>query len=300
MAELPLCWPIAFADLAPPSAPVAELSPWLWVGGGIFLVLALFLTAWWLFPLFSVQVLLWLAHRFIYRIKVLGRDHVPKTGGALIVCNHVTFIDWLLLSAALPRQAHFLVFAGYSRHWIFGRILKAARAIPVDGSAGPRSIMQALRAAAEAVKNGELVCIFAEGGADPHRLSAAVPARLRADHQEQPRADRAGVPRPCLGEHLQLSRRQVLLEVAAEASVSGHVAFGKPLPPTSDAPSMSARRSRSCPPTRPCARSPTAGRCIASSSAWRAASVSPVSSIRSRRQERSPQLRRSAGRRHDA
>src|SRR5262249_6610971 len=100
----------------------------------------------------------------VYRIRVFGAQNVPASGPALLVCNHVTFIDWLLILASQKRFVRFLVFAGYTRHWLFAPILRWVGAIPVDSSAGPRAIVQALRAASEALKRGELVCIFAEGG----------------------------------------------------------------------------------------------------------------------------------------
>jgi acyl-[acyl-carrier-protein]-phospholipid O-acyltransferase/long-chain-fatty-acid--[acyl-carrier-protein] ligase len=114
-------------------------------------------------PLVPLRVLVWvLAHTF-YRIRVRGAENVPATGGALLVCNHVTFIDWLLLAAVQRRTIRFVVLAAHARHWAFRPFLRWAGAIPVDGDGGPKAIVQALHAAGAALARGELVCIFAEG-----------------------------------------------------------------------------------------------------------------------------------------
>jgi acyl-[acyl-carrier-protein]-phospholipid O-acyltransferase/long-chain-fatty-acid--[acyl-carrier-protein] ligase len=125
-------------------------------------LLALLLLCW-LRPNLVVRAVLWLVSHTVYRLQVHGAANVPATGGALLVCNHVSFIDWLLLLTAQRRFVRFIVFAAYARHPLFRHFLRRAGAIPIDGSAGPKAIVQALRTAAEAVRRGELVCLFAEG-----------------------------------------------------------------------------------------------------------------------------------------
>src|SRR6266498_33462 len=57
----------------------------------------------WRWPMLCVRAVLWLATHTIYRVRVHGAEHVPKTGPALLVCNHITYIDWLLLLATQRR-----------------------------------------------------------------------------------------------------------------------------------------------------------------------------------------------------
>jgi acyl-[acyl-carrier-protein]-phospholipid O-acyltransferase/long-chain-fatty-acid--[acyl-carrier-protein] ligase len=114
-------------------------------------------------PMAFVRAFLWLLTHSIYRLRVVGRENVPPTGGALLVCNHLSFIDWLLLLAAQPRFIRFLIYAPYANLWGFRHLLRWARVIPIDGSGGPRAILKALHAASDALAAGELVCIFAEG-----------------------------------------------------------------------------------------------------------------------------------------
>jgi acyl-[acyl-carrier-protein]-phospholipid O-acyltransferase/long-chain-fatty-acid--[acyl-carrier-protein] ligase len=108
--------------------------------------------------------LLWLPAHLLYRIRVIGREHVPATGPALFVCNHVSFIDAFLVFLAQPRLVRFLIWAPFTKVPGMRWFLRLAHVIPIDGSGGPRAIVQSLRMASEALAKGDVVCIFAEGG----------------------------------------------------------------------------------------------------------------------------------------
>jgi acyl-[acyl-carrier-protein]-phospholipid O-acyltransferase/long-chain-fatty-acid--[acyl-carrier-protein] ligase len=156
---LPLCGPLlAAADAAPG-----------WFGPGVLLLglAALALCGLVLLgrrrPLLPLRAVVWLAAHTLYRVHVYGRPNVPETGGALIVCNPVTFVDWLLLLPTLRRPVRFVLFAAYARSWPWRSILRWAGAIAIDGSGGPKSVVRALREASAALARGELVCLFAEG-----------------------------------------------------------------------------------------------------------------------------------------
>jgi acyl-[acyl-carrier-protein]-phospholipid O-acyltransferase / long-chain-fatty-acid--[acyl-carrier-protein] ligase len=116
-----------------------------------------------LMPDSLVRLLLWLFTKTIYRIRVEGRDHIPEKGGALFVCNHVSFVDGPLLMAATDRKIHFIIEKSYyERRWIkpFGGMLGL---IPIASNLGPRELIESLREAREKICAGEVVCIFAEG-----------------------------------------------------------------------------------------------------------------------------------------
>src|SRR5437773_5436431 len=107
--------------------------------------------------------LLWVLTHTLYRIKVFGRQNVPEHGGALLVCNHLSHVDALLLVASTRRHIRFIMFKGiYERPWIkpLARILGV---IPISSDLRPREMIQSLRDASDAIKQGEIVCIFAEG-----------------------------------------------------------------------------------------------------------------------------------------
>jgi acyl-[acyl-carrier-protein]-phospholipid O-acyltransferase / long-chain-fatty-acid--[acyl-carrier-protein] ligase len=99
----------------------------------------------------------------IYWLRVMGRENVPAKGAALLVCNHVSYVDWLLVMASQRRFVRFVVWAGWTKKWGLRHLLRWAGCIPIDGTAGPRAVVKSLRAASDALSRGELVCIFAEG-----------------------------------------------------------------------------------------------------------------------------------------
>ena len=117
----------------------------------------------WLLPDSLLRFVFWLLTQTVYRIRVKGRQHIPGKGGALFVCNHLSLVDALLLLASTDRHVRFIMFKGiYEQPWVkpFAKIL---RAIPISSEVRPREMLQALRTASEAIQNGEVVCIFAEG-----------------------------------------------------------------------------------------------------------------------------------------
>jgi acyl-[acyl-carrier-protein]-phospholipid O-acyltransferase/long-chain-fatty-acid--[acyl-carrier-protein] ligase len=116
-----------------------------------------------LLPDSLLRFVLWLATRTIYRIRVDGRDNIPSKGGALFVCNHTSFVDALLLIAATDRTVRFIMFKDiYEQRWVkpFAKILGV---IPISSHQQPRELIKSLQTASEAIKSGEVVCIFAEG-----------------------------------------------------------------------------------------------------------------------------------------
>ena len=131
------------------------------VGGLLTLAGAIYVL--FLLPDALLRFVLWALTNTIYKIRIVGRDHFPAKGGALLVCNHLSFADALLLIAATDRPIRFLMFKGiYEQRWIkpFAKIL---RVIPVSSEQRPRELLHSLQAASEAIRNGEVVCIFAEG-----------------------------------------------------------------------------------------------------------------------------------------
>ncbi len=114
-------------------------------------------------PHFFLRTILWLISNTLYRIRVFGRYNIPETGGALLVANHTSFLDALVITAALDRRVRFVMHRGeYDVPWIkpLARIMEA---IPVSAGGGPREVVQSLRSATESLSAGDLVCIFAEG-----------------------------------------------------------------------------------------------------------------------------------------
>ncbi len=97
-----------------------------------------------------------------YRVRVFDHENVPKTGGALLVPNHLSWIDGFLIMMCTRRGVRPIVYAGNFQSNRMKRFANTWKAILVSG--GPKSIVRALQQAQEAIQDGDLVCIFAEGG----------------------------------------------------------------------------------------------------------------------------------------
>lgn len=140
-----------------------QLSPLaIFLVGGI-MTLAGAIYVLWLLPDAVLRFVLWLLTRTVYRIRVVGRDHIPSKGGALFVCNHLSLADAMLMLASTDRNVRFMMYhAHYELPWIkpFARMLGV---IPISSEQRPREMIKSLQTASEAIKNGDVVCIFAEG-----------------------------------------------------------------------------------------------------------------------------------------
>lgn len=116
-------------------------------------------------PEFFLRLVSWLLVHSIYRVKKYDLSHIPKEGPALIVCNHVSFVDPALLLGVLPRPARFVMWHSFYELPVVGNLFKWLNSIPIGNSRSrPELVNQAFDKIAEALENGELVVIFPEGG----------------------------------------------------------------------------------------------------------------------------------------
>jgi 1-acyl-sn-glycerol-3-phosphate acyltransferase len=83
-------------------------------------------------PIILVRLPLWVLCHTVYRLHVLGRDNIPASGAALLVCNHVSYLDWLFILAGQKRHIHFVIFAGWTNVWGLRHILNWAGVIPIS------------------------------------------------------------------------------------------------------------------------------------------------------------------------
>jgi len=116
-----------------------------------------------LLPDSLVRLVGFIVTKTIYRIKVVGRDNIPERGGALFVCNHLSFIDVLLLQASTDRPIRFIMYAGYMKQKVLGTFARIMKCIPISSESRPRDLIKSLKVASQAIRDGEVVCIFAEG-----------------------------------------------------------------------------------------------------------------------------------------
>lgn len=116
-----------------------------------------------LLPYPLVRLCVWFLTHTIYRIKIVDKNRMPARGGALIVANHISFIDAVLIVVCVHRPVRFLMSREIFHVPWLNPLCRFARAIPIDRKDNPKEIIRALNAAKQALKDGEVVCIFPEG-----------------------------------------------------------------------------------------------------------------------------------------
>lgn len=213
----------------------ADQTLWDWLTDYWWLVLIVLIVLSVGVCVFVVRVPLWILTHTLYRLRVHGLENIPDQGPALLVSNHVSYIDALLIMAASKRRVRFLIWAPFMGVPGLRVILRMANVIPIQGTGGPRAIIQALRTASEALANGEVVCIFAEGGIT--RTGFLLPFQ-RGFEQIVKRSPAPIVP-ICIdhvwGSIFSFQGGKFFWKWPQRIPYVAHVNVGKPLPATADA-----------------------------------------------------------------
>jgi acyl-[acyl-carrier-protein]-phospholipid O-acyltransferase/long-chain-fatty-acid--[acyl-carrier-protein] ligase len=117
----------------------------------------------WLLPDTLLRLVLWIAAHTLYRLDLRGQENIPARGGALLTPNHSSWIDAVLLLISTDRPIRFLMFKGVYEHPLIKPFARMLKIIPIASDQGPREMIHSLREASDALRNGEVVCIFPEG-----------------------------------------------------------------------------------------------------------------------------------------
>ncbi len=118
-----------------------------------------------LVPEFLLRFIDWILINTLYRIRLAGLENIPQEGAALLVCNHVSFMDPLIILGSVRRPVRFVMYYKIYDLPLMRPLFRAAKAIPIAGSREDPELLQ--RAFAEVdreLADGNLVCIFPEGG----------------------------------------------------------------------------------------------------------------------------------------
>ncbi|MDR3444128.1 MFS transporter [Dyella sp.] len=116
-------------------------------------------------PEFLMRFITWVLVNTLYRVRVDGLENIPEEGPALLVCNHVSFMDPLLLMANLRRPARFVMYYKIFNIPVLKFVFHTAKAIPIAGQKeDPEVLNRAYEEVDAALADGDLVCIFPEGG----------------------------------------------------------------------------------------------------------------------------------------
>ncbi len=115
-------------------------------------------------PEFSMRFLVWLLGHSMYRMRQRGLEAIPEEGPAVLVCNHVSFVDALLIAGAVRRPVRFVMYYKIFRLPVLNFIFRTAGAVPIAGRQEDEATYhQAFERISRYLEEGELVCIFPEG-----------------------------------------------------------------------------------------------------------------------------------------
>jgi acyl-[acyl-carrier-protein]-phospholipid O-acyltransferase / long-chain-fatty-acid--[acyl-carrier-protein] ligase len=189
----------------------------------------------WLLPDSLIRLVLWIAAHTIYRLDLKGQENIPARGGALLTPNHSSWVDAVLLIAATDRPIRFLMFRGVYEHPLIKPFAKILKIIPIASDQGPREMIHSLREASEALRNGEVVCIFPEG--EITRIGQMLPFRRGFERIVK------GIDVPIVpvnidgiwGSIFSFSGGHFLWKWPRRIPYPVRLTFGKPLPATSTA-----------------------------------------------------------------
>jgi 1-acyl-sn-glycerol-3-phosphate acyltransferase len=118
-----------------------------------------------LVPEYLLRFIAFIATRCLYRFKVRGDEHLPTEGAAIIACNHVSFVDAIVLMAASPRPIRFIMDHRIFQVPVLGWLFRLAKAIPIaPQKEDPAAYAAAFAAAEQVLAEGDLLGIFPEGG----------------------------------------------------------------------------------------------------------------------------------------
>jgi 1-acyl-sn-glycerol-3-phosphate acyltransferase len=118
-----------------------------------------------LVPEFLMRFIVWMLIHGVYRLKKRGVENIPEEGAALIACNHVSFVDALVLAAASPRPIRFIMDHRIFKIPVLNFVFREGRAIPIaPAKEDPQMLERAYDEVAKALADGDLVGIFPEGG----------------------------------------------------------------------------------------------------------------------------------------
>ncbi|QTA78285.1 MFS transporter, phospholipid/glycerol acyltransferase domain-containing [Desulfonema limicola] len=115
-------------------------------------------------PEFTMRFLIWILTHTMYRVKHKGLENIPDEGPAVLVCNHVSFVDGLIIAGACRRPIRFVMFEPIYRLPILNFIFRTGKAIPITSQkTDPETFNKAFEMISQTLEEGELICIFPEG-----------------------------------------------------------------------------------------------------------------------------------------
>lgn len=138
-------------------------------------------------PEFVLRFVAWVLTRVMYRLRATGLEHVPAEGAAVIVCNHVSFVDWMIIGGLVKRPIRFVMDHRIAAMPFVRVLFERGKTIPIAPAREDAALLErAFERVAEELRDGELVCIFPEGKLTPDGSMSAFKAGIERIIRETP------------------------------------------------------------------------------------------------------------------
>lgn len=116
-------------------------------------------------PEFFYRFICWVLTSILYRMKPVAEGRIPEVGPAVLVCNHVSFVDWIVVAGAIRRPVRFVMHHSFLKLPFMGFLCRSGKVIPIASQKeSPEILARAYDLISEELEAGNLVCIFPEGG----------------------------------------------------------------------------------------------------------------------------------------
>ncbi|MGH6611022.1 MAG: MFS transporter [Burkholderiaceae bacterium] len=117
-----------------------------------------------LVPEFLLRFLAWVLVHTLYRVRSIGTERLPGSGAVVLVCNHVSFVDAIVIMAQSPRPIRFVMAHSIFKIPVLSTFFRQLKAIPITSAKeDPETLQRALDSVQQSLDEGEMVCIFPEG-----------------------------------------------------------------------------------------------------------------------------------------
>ena len=115
-------------------------------------------------PEFVLRFFTWMLSNVLFRLRVRGLENIPKEGGLILVANHITYVDWLILAGISKRPARFVMYHTFFHIPVVRYFMKQAKVIPICGAKENAKVLEdAMHTISAELAMGEVLCIFPEG-----------------------------------------------------------------------------------------------------------------------------------------
>ena len=184
-------------------------------------------------PDFLVRFVALVTMRIFYRLRIVGQENLPVEGPALLIPNHVTWVDALLLTATCQRRIRFVMERSIYNTPVLAGLFRLMGVIPVSSTDGRREMLEFIKRARAALDEGYMVCIFAEGALTRNGMLGEFRGGFERIVKDSGHPIIPVYIGGAWGSILSYAHGKLLSRLPALSPYPGTILFGTPMPATS-------------------------------------------------------------------